>query len=254
MSASDLTNPSDATDFWIDRGHLPKNEAAVSPGHSDSRLNNWTRGLLRDFTLRRARQHLGRTGTLVDLGCGYGDFTAALAPLADKVIACDVSPDFVRAARKRLASHPDATVTCEDVRTFRAFDSASLVYLGAVLMYFDDDDCLALLRDLRARLRPDGVVISRDWCAIQLGRETRNTDPTFSIHRRPARYAQLAAAAGLRVVESNASPSIYAEQLAHRLTHHEPATRLLRWPLRLLLRLATLPWRRASVTFVMKPA
>lgn len=238
----------DATSFWIDRGALAKTQVAVSPTGSDSRWNRWTRKALQAWTVRRA-QALGgaRLRRVADLGCGYGDWTAALAEIADEVIACDVSPGFVDEAKARLAGHPSARVEVADVRTFDNYADCHLIYLGGVLTYLGDDDALALLTKTRGRLANDGFVLGRDWCAIGLGKQETRTAPWFSMHRRPERYAELARQAGFDVVELAPSPYIYGEQLAGG------AGRMMTAPLRVGFRAVTLHWLRGSVSYALRP-
>jgi len=249
----------DAREFWIARGDMAKDVAAVSPGSANSAYENWTRGCLQEWALRRARRHLGpRFRRAVDLGCGYGDWTVRFAAMADEVIACDVSPGFAEEAARRLreSGHQAATVVCGDVRGFDGYRDADLVYLGAVLMYLDDDGCVSLLRSVRERIAPRGLLLSRDWCAIRLGRARVNTTPWFSVHRRARRYVELAEQAGFRVIESASSTSIYGEEMAYRYLarRSEAATAWLRWPARLPWTAASLFWTRGSVSFVMRPA
>jgi SAM-dependent methyltransferase len=252
------TPPQEAKDFWVGRGSLARNVSAVSPCASSSWYRNWTRRCLQDWTLRRVRAHLGpRIHRCVDLGCGSGDWTTLFAELSDEIIACDVSAGFAAEARRRLhaAGHPAATVRCGDVRTFDGYRDADMVYLGAVMTYLDDSGCAALLRDVRTRIRPGGVLLSRDWCAINLGRASSRTHAWVSYHRSPADYVALATGAGFQVVELARSPAIYGEQMACDLLARgsDPAMRWLRWAVQLPWYLATLAWTRASVSFVMKP-
>jgi SAM-dependent methyltransferase len=232
----------DAREAWIERGDMAKDVTAVDPGSTNSRYANWTRRCLQDWTLARARRDLGRRARrAVDLGCGFGDWTVRFAEMADEIIACDVSPGFVDEARRRLreSGHPAATVACSDVRTFTAYGDADLVYLGAVLMYLDDAGCLSVLRGVRERIAPDGLLLSRDWCAIRMGRARVNRSPWFSMHRRPRRYLEPAEQSGFRVVAWAASPAMYREAVA--------------WPVGWLWLAASLLWTRASVSFVMRP-
>jgi len=237
----------DATSFWIDRGAMAKTQTAVSPTGSDSKWNRWTRQALQAWTIRRARALGGdRMARVADLGCGFGDWTAKLAELADEIIACDVSPGFVAEAQARLAGHPAAHVHVADVRTFDDYADCNLIYLGGVMTYLGDEDSLALLKKVRTRLAPGGVLLGRDWCAIGLGRQEIRTAPWFSMHRRPERYAELARQAGYEIIEVTPSPYIYGEQLA--------GAGAMTGPLKVGFRAITLHWLRGSVSYALRPA
>lgn len=239
----------DATRFWIPRGEMGKTVDAVVPNARDSRWERWARRCLQSWAVDRARRHLGqRWRRVVDLGCGFGDFTTRFAAHADEVVGCDVSPGFVETARERLhaTGHDAFEIACCDLRQFTDFRDVDLAYLGAVMVLMEDADCLTVLRTIRERIRPTGILLSRDWCAVHLGRRQRNTNNWFSIHRRPSDYVALAERAGFRVVEQTPSWAIYGECMA-------PA-RWLRWPVQLPWRLASLAVVRASVSFAMRPA
>ena len=53
-------------------------------------------------TNRLIERHVGRVGSLLELGCGEGHQSEFLARLCDKVHGIDVSPKAVERARKRL--------------------------------------------------------------------------------------------------------------------------------------------------------
>ena len=57
------------------------------------------------------RQAAGLGGDLLELYCGNGNFTVALAPLFDRVLATEVSTSSVRAAQYNLAANDIANVT-----------------------------------------------------------------------------------------------------------------------------------------------
>ena len=246
----------DAREFWIARGSMTTVNA-VAPGCRHARYESWTRGCLRDWMMRRARRHLGRQcRRAVDLGCGFGDWTVQLAAMADDVVACDIAPGFVEETQRRLrdAGCPSATVSCEDVRSFAAYQDADLVHVGAVLMYLDDEGCDEVLRRARERIASDGVLLGREWCAIRFGRATVNRSPWFSVHRRARRYLELAEAAGFRAVESVSSPSIYGDVLACRMLGRDAAPAWSRWLVGAPWYAASLFWTHGSVSFVMRPA
>ncbi len=248
----------DACDFWIARGD-GTTVSAVCPGSDDTWYARWRRECLQDWTLARMRRHLGaRCRRAVDLGCGYGDWTVQLAALAHEVIACDVSPGFVEQTRARLrvAGHTAAQVTVADVRRFDDYRDADLICLGAVLMYLEDEDCRRLLRRVRERIAGDGLFVSRDWCALRLGRAGAKLNPWFSVHRRARNYREMIEQAGFRVIESATSPAVYGELVAARLLARgrDQLIRWLRWPAALPWYVASLAWTRGSVTFVMRPS
>ena len=78
-----------------------------------------------------------------------------------------------------------------------------------------------------------------------LGRRTAYYDADrFTVHRSPRELCALAEAADLHIVEVRSSPSIYGEMLGGRAVQ---------WPMRAVMRVATLPWQRASHMFVLRP-
>lgn len=229
---------------WIQRGELAATPSAVCPGTSAGWWLRWSRAQLHAWGWRRVLAHTGGEIDLaVDLGCGYGDWTARLASIARRVIAVDLSPGFVAQTRARLAGHADARVEHADVRHFVDYRDATVVHLGGVLTYVEDRDALEVLTLARHRLAPRGLLHTRDWCAINLGRPSRQHRAGIdSFHRTPAQYERLARRAGLRILEVRRSASIYGEQLAPH-----PA---LRWLPSFLWRLGTSYWTRGSVSFL----
>lgn len=232
----------DATDFWQSRGALPKNLAAVAPGTTDSLDSRLRRKRLQDWTLQRAHKHLGeRWETLVDLGCGYGDWTAQLAGCAARVRACDVSEGFCVEARRLIGETcRDVEVTAGDIRSFDPGPEVHLAHLGAVLMYLTDDDAHAVLAKLCSRMRPDGIVLGREWCAVGLGRRAdQPIKERFSVHRTVKDQIALSTAAGFDVVETAPSYAIYAESVG--------GLAATMWHVRGWF------WLRGSVSYVLRP-
>src|SRR5215468_2620005 len=67
----------------------------------DLQIGGETRSMIRE---RVARE--GRLGRVVELGCGTGFFTDALATRADRVLATDISPGMLELAKRRVkAAH-----------------------------------------------------------------------------------------------------------------------------------------------------
>lgn len=224
---------------WIDRGALVPTASTVCPGSTDSWWLRFQRRQLQAWGWRRMLQHTrGPVELAVDLGCGYGDWAERLATIARRIVAVDVSPGFVAQTRARLAAYPAAHVACHDIRTFADYDGAGIVHLGGVLTYVDDADAAEVLSKARERLTRHGIVHTRDWCAINLGRASRqHRNGIDSVHRTPAQYVALARAAGLRVLEVRRAASILGEQLVP-------------WLPSVVFRVATSYATRGSVSFL----
>jgi SAM-dependent methyltransferase len=238
-----MTDPrSAARDYWLDRTSTLAGPRAVHPDTRWLGYDLWTRRLLQRWTLARLGGR--RFRHCVDLGCGYGDWTAQFAARADAIDACDLAPAFVAETRRRLAAHSAARVDCADLREWplpRGFDFA---YVGAVLMYLPDRDAGDVLRRIRKAASPGALVVVRDFCAFGRGRRTVDTrDGGYVVYRRGRELVQLAETAGLTAVELRASPRMYADVMAH-------GNRVAGWALRVAWRLATLTWSRASHTLI----
>ena len=97
---------------------------------------------------------------VLEIGCGYGDDTAVLARAGLSVVAFDLSPACVAAARARVSS---AAIDCRDVRdpfpdTVR---DVGVVIASLSLHYFPWTETEALVERIRAVLRPGGLLLCR---------------------------------------------------------------------------------------------
>lgn len=221
---------------WLQRAATLAPERAVHPDTRWLGYDLWARRMLQRWTLARLAGRRYRLA--VDLGCGYGDWTARFAELADEVRACELAPELAARARAAVAPYPRAFVACCDVRDFAVPRGFDLLYAGAVFMYLPDADVLDVLRRARAAAASGALVVVRDFCAYGRG---RRAEQDGTIYRRARELAGLVVRAGFAVSELRASPSIYGELMGG-------------WPLRILWRLATLHWARASYTLVSCPA
>lgn len=99
--------------------------------------------------------HLG--STVLEIGCGNGNFTELLAQYSDHVLAIDLDKNYVQATKQRLSSCSHVDVRCVDVTQLseeQTFDSLIMV---DVLEHIEHD--VDLLRQLRKQLHPDGRFI-----------------------------------------------------------------------------------------------
>lgn len=100
-----------------------------------------------------------RGGTCLEIGCGAGRITAALAEAFDRVIAVDVSQDMIDRAREVVPGSAE----------FHQVDGAELpvasgtvdgVFSVHVMQHLEDREALvAYLREIRRVLRPGGSMM-----------------------------------------------------------------------------------------------
>jgi SAM-dependent methyltransferase len=97
---------------------------------------------------------------VLEIGCGSGDDTATLTAAGLTVIAFDLSPEAVAAARARV---PQATIGCQDVRDPFPLGpgAAGAVVASLSLHYFAWDETMALAERIHAVLRPGGLLLCR---------------------------------------------------------------------------------------------
>lgn len=111
------------------------------------------------------RHGLTSASTVVDLGCGTGQFAIAVAPLCRQVIAVDVSPAMVQMLRRRIA---DAGVDNVTVRQagFMSYEHdgppADIVYTRHALHQVPDFWKAIALSRIAGVLAPGGILRVRD--------------------------------------------------------------------------------------------
>jgi uncharacterized protein (DUF2062 family)/trans-aconitate methyltransferase len=126
---------------------------------ADRQFVRWKLRLDRIFELLAA-ENLG-SGTVVDLGCGYG-MALAFAAFGDnqrRLVGCDLDVHRIAVASKALAPL-NAEVTVADVRHFE-LPPAGLILILDVLQCLSAAEQSALLKRCCSALAPDGILIFR---------------------------------------------------------------------------------------------
>jgi uncharacterized protein (DUF2062 family)/SAM-dependent methyltransferase len=126
---------------------------------ADRRFVGWKLRLDRIFGLLAA-EDLG-SGTVVDLGCGYG-MALGLAAFGDsgrRLVGCDLDAHRIAVARKAL-SGLNADLRVADVRGLD-LPPAGLILILDVLQYLPADEQLVLLKRCCSALTPQGILIFR---------------------------------------------------------------------------------------------
>jgi len=109
---------------------------------------------------------------VLEIGCGTGDLTCALARSALHVVAIDLSTRELGLARMRAARYPDLTARIEfrrmnAVRLELADASFDFAVSTSMIEHLHPDDVDCHLREVRRVLRPAGRYLV--WCPNRLG-------------------------------------------------------------------------------------
>jgi ArsR family transcriptional regulator len=120
---------------------------------------------------------------VADLGCGTGQASAALAPHVRQVIAVDNSAAMLKAAKRRVAEHPNVDVRRGDLEALPIDDAAAdVALLQLVLTYVTDP--ATVLREVARVLKPGGraTVVDllphdRDDFRRHMGQQRSGFDP-----------------------------------------------------------------------------
>jgi SAM-dependent methyltransferase len=157
-----------------------------------------------------------RRKRVLDLGCGEGLDCVALAMRGATVVGCDISPDLIAVARRRVAINcSEEEARRVDLRVGSAYalpidaESVDIVVGVAILHHLD---LVAAAREVRRVLHPGGRAIFiepvRNSTLVRLVRRTiPYTTPDVSPGERPLTDAELgvfAESAGFTTVRSKA--------------------------------------------------
>ena len=106
-------------------------------------------------------------------GCANGELSAMLAPRCDALLAVDLHPRAVRAARARLAAWPHARVERRALPDEWPHDAApfDLIVVSELAYYLNADDLQALAANIDASLASDGCLLACDWRHPFAGRQ-----------------------------------------------------------------------------------
>jgi SAM-dependent methyltransferase len=107
--------------------------------------------------LPRMCERAGASAVL-ELGCGDGRDTAAMAEAGLHVVAIDLAADAIARAR---AAAPGAEFHVNDVRAPFPVHAAPVIVASLSLHYFDWTETLAIIARIRATLGPRGLFIGR---------------------------------------------------------------------------------------------
>nr|WP_183313750.1 class I SAM-dependent methyltransferase [Halomonas fontilapidosi] len=108
---------------------------------------------------------IGQGMTVVDLGCGDGYFTAAIARqvASGRVIGVDLDPDMLEQAQAACAGMPNSDWLLGDAMALSRLLSAPADYVLIANTFHGAPDKTALAREVAAALQPDGRFAIVNW-------------------------------------------------------------------------------------------
>lgn len=107
---------------------------------------------------------------VLDLMCGYGRHSLALARKGMQVTAVDNLSDYIieikeNASAENLSINP----VLSDVMQYELKDDFDLaICMGNSLQFFDKDDVLQLLRKISSHLKPGGYFLINTWSIMEI--------------------------------------------------------------------------------------
>lgn len=104
-----------------------------------------------------------RYGRALEVGCSIGIFTRQLAERSDAVVALDVVPSVLDAARAACADHPQVSFALATVPAEWPDGTFDLIVLSEVAYYLTEADLRRLVARVEAALRPGGDVVLVHW-------------------------------------------------------------------------------------------
>ncbi len=153
----------------------------------------------------------------LDVGCGAGMWTAYLARRFERVTGVEQSLPLLDTAAQQTRGLPNIEfIHGSAIEVLGAMDGAfDLAFVGSLMMYLNRDDAVALLRAIRSRLGPGGVVIARET-TIAHGVQVLDGDYPAA-YRSIAEYRAIAGEAGYEVAEVRANAGYEAQEIAVEL-------------------------------------
>lgn len=142
----------------------------------------------------------------LDIGCGTGDITAALASTGATVAGYDISGGVIEQARQRFRDRPDVVLECANlVHAELEHGPFDLVTSVTVLQHQVDDAALdAVIGKLARALRPGGTILVLET-VLPEGASGRGADHYIRPRTR-SEWLERFAAAGLRPVYERSYP------------------------------------------------
>jgi SAM-dependent methyltransferase len=158
---------------------------------------------------RTESQWLGRmfalpqTGTVLDVGCGFGRSLSWFADRYPQVIGTDISATVLDSARERLKERRNVRLLVNESDTLPAEiadGSVALAYVFTVFQHIPREFTANLLRGITRVLADDGVVIFNLLTNVNEAVNTGDSETEWAIGYSPAQAEALLADSGLSAI------------------------------------------------------
>lgn len=174
---------------------------------ADPRLSQYRDRAEQRVFFARTGELLGPDARLLEVGCGGGRWTVALARRVREVVATDIAPRMVERARERVEAEglDNVTLAAGSLEALDYDGPFDVVYLGSCLHYVGDAALAEGMGRIAAAASDDCVLISRDTVSL-IGRTFHRSelyggdDP--AIYRPIEAYEEVMARHGWKLASS----------------------------------------------------
>jgi len=107
--------------------------------------------------------------------CSWDNWAEYFALKFKKVVAVEASMPLYECMAQRCSSYDNLTPIHDDVLSFEPEGRFSLIFLGGLLMYLNENDAIALLKKLKSFLTSEGIILCRET-TVRNGTVSRKGD------------------------------------------------------------------------------
>jgi len=148
--------------------------------------------------------------TVLDLGCGVGQWTFQFASLANHITAVDYSEGMLAIAKKEAEARSIKNLTWihSGAETFRTDATFDWIFISGLFVYLSDEQANMLMLGLTQHTRPGASVIVRDGSGVGeryqiTDRYSEDLKANYSaLYRSPSEYTDLFESNGFETIES----------------------------------------------------
>lgn len=134
----------------------------------------------------KKRVKLDRSMNVLELGCGNGRWTVALAPLVKHYTGVDFSRDGLRVAESSALKYGLNNVEFVErsITDFEGTGTYDVIYFSGVSQYLHDEEMDRVLGQLASHMHDKTIIVDRSTVNYT-ARNVHDTDDYFCIYRTP---------------------------------------------------------------------